>query len=336
MAAEASRKSRRKRPAGREEPAHFDPFVDDAQLRSVYHLLMAGQWYELEAALDSDPNAWFIEQILVSETTSVETVVFDTYHQTIPSARSVWLLAAAQIRDAWHLLDGVGPDTSDTELEAIDDRFRAELIAAEQLLHDVIRGQSTLPDPWVHLLDSGRGLGVDLGELRFRFDHAHSRAPFRPDACRQYLLGLSARGGGADPAMFDFARWLEDEIPPHYPARIALPMAHLEHGLGDDCNLTLTDYLSTEETVAELAPAFERFLRATPRVASPLELPVLNAYALAMTVTDAGTARLVSECFRRIDNRPTAYPWSLYFDERIVDVFLEIQRTQLRSASRYL
>lgn len=336
MGGDASRRTRKSTSATRKEPAHFDPFYDDDQLRDAYHLLMAGRWNELDAALDSDPDAWVVERVLVSEAAAVETIVFEWYDRANRSARTSSLLAGAQIRDAWRMLDGIAADISDAELDALDARFQASLNTAEEGLAEAIRLEPELPDPWVRLLESGRGLGSDLGELRTRFDNAHSRAPFRPDACEQYLLGLSTRGGGADPAMFDFAHWLEAQVEAASPARIALPMAHLEHGLGDDCNLSLTEYLTTDATVADLAPALERFLRATPRSASPAELPILNAYALAMTVTDPNTARLVKECFHRIDNRPTPYPWSLYVDERIVDVFKEIQRTQLRTAGRFL
>jgi hypothetical protein len=332
----AANASRPNRAARRREPAHFDPFYDDPQLREVYHLLMGGRWADVDAALDSfQAEAWFIEGILVDEATAVETVVFERFQQARPSPRTLSLLGGAQVRDAWLLLDRIGVGAGTEQLDAIDARFQSDLVVAERTLHEAARLGPALADPWVHLLDSGRGLDATLGELRTRFDNAHSRWPFRPDACRQYLLGLSTRGGGADPAMFDFARWLELEAPLESPAHIALPMAHLEHGLGDDCNLSLTEYLTTDETVEELAPALDRFLRATPRLAAPTELPVLNAFGLAMTVTGAGTARLVHECFQRIDNRPTPYPWSLYVDERLVDVFTEIQRTQLRSAARY-
>ena len=323
------------RAVARTPPAHFDPFYDNARLRNVYRLLMAARWDELDASLDSDPDAWFAERILVADTTAVETIVFERYHRARPSTRTLSLLAAAHIRDAWALLDTIEADIADDDLDALDARFQDGLRSAEKVLHEAIRLEPARADPWVQLLDSGRGLGVDLGELRARFDNAHSRDPFRADACERYLLGLSTRGGGADPAMFDFASWLDGTVADDAPARVVLPMAHLEHGLGDDCNLTLTEYLTTDETVAELAPALERFLRATSRAATPLQLPVLNAYALAMTVTDTTTARLVQECFRRIDNRPTSYPWSLYVDEPITDVFGEIQRTQLRSAGRY-
>ena len=316
-------------------PSRFDPFFDDADLRNVYQLLLAGEWEDFDLALDTDRQSWLAQSVLTSDDAAIETIVFERLHQAIPSARSLSLLGGAQVRDAWNLLDAIDADIDDAGFAEIDGQFQAQLAEAEATLQQAVRLRPALSDPWVHLLSSGRGLGIDLQELRTRFENGHSRVPFRPDACRQYLLGLSARGGGADGAMFDFARWLQAEAPTFSPARVALPMAHLEHGLGDATELTLTEHLSLDDTAAELTPALAAFLLATPTDAGPAQLPTLNAFALAMTVSNPETARLTQECFRRIDNRPTSYPWSLYEEEEITDVFAEVQRTQLRSAERF-
>lgn len=326
------RRRRRKRPV----PTRFDPFVDDPDLRYAYSSLVGGAWEELEYALDSYPDAWLMSSILTSDDAAVETITFERYHAARRSARSLAMLGGAQVRDAWDLVTDLDQGIDRAGLALVDGRFRAQLATAERTLHEAVRLGPASADPWVHLLSSGRGLGLDLNELRTRFENAHSRVPFRPDACRQYVLGLSSRGGGADTAMFDFVRWLELEAPAGSPARMALPMAHLEYGLGDRSGSSLTEHLSRPETVAELAPALASFLHATPTEASPAELLVLNAYALAITISGTETARLARECLRRIDNRPTSYPWSLYRDEEITAVFAEVQRSQLRAIERYL
>ena len=135
--------------------------------------------------------------------------------------------------------------------------------------------------------------------------------------------------------MFDFARWLEVEAPAASAARVALPMAHLEHGLGADSERTLTEHLADPETIAELVAGLAAYLDAAPADAGSEHLAVLNAYALAVTVTDERTAALVEECLRRIDNRPTPYPWSLYDGEPIVDVFREVVDDQLAAVDRH-
>lgn len=323
----------RRRPRGL--PKHFDPFLDDTDLRQIYRLLLAAKWADFERALRNGPASWLVHTILTSEDAAIETIVFERLHAALPSARTLSLLGGARVRDAWGMLTAMDGEIADADLDALDERFQIQLTEAEETLQAAVREQPALAEPWVHLLSSGQGLGIDLQELRIRFENAHSRFPFHPDACRRYVLGLSSRGGGADPPMFDFARWVELEAPAGSPARVALPMAHLEYGLSGTSSVGLTAHLSAETTVAELAPALRSFLDATPSVARPSELGVLNAYALAMTVNGEATASLTAECFRRIDNRPTSYPWSLYEDERIVDVFAEVQRTQVRSAAKF-
>ena len=186
--------------------------------------------------------------------------------------------------------------------------------------------------PW----PAGEARASDVRELRHRFENAHARSPFRPDACCQYLLGLSSQAGGSDDAMFDFARWIQSEASSGTPAMVTLPMAHLEYGMSGASRPNLTEHLTHPATVAELTPALAEYIWETPSRAGPQELPTLNAFALAMTVNDRDSANLIRECFRRIDNRPTAYPWTLYEDEEIPTVFTEAQRVQLRSADQQL
>ncbi len=322
-------------------PTRFDPFLDDAALRRGYQLLLAAAWDDFLLPLDRDPASWLLTSILTCDDAAVETVVFRRLHEARPSARTLALLGGALVRDAELLLLGLRTDPRRPhrviDLPPSVDHNEAEalLIDAETTLQEAVRMRPGLVDPWVHLLSSGRLLGLDLPELRTRFENAHSRVPFRPDACRQYLLGLSARGGGSDDAMFEFARWVAAEAPPESAAQVVLPMAHLEHGLGPMAH-SLTEHLANPETVLQLTPALARFLETTDPHAGPMELGPLNAFALAMTIDDDLPARLVTETFRRIDNRPTSYPWSLYEDEPIAEVFTEVQRTQLRSAGRYL
>jgi hypothetical protein len=310
--------------ASRPPPTRFDPFFGDGQLRRAYELLHRGEWDELERALAEAPDGWLLPSILSSDDAAVESIAFGRYAEDKRSARSVSLLAGAEIRDAF--------ETRSTGDQAA---FTDRLQRAEELLENAVRLDPKLADPWVHYLQSGRGLEVGLGSLRHRFERAHALAPFRPDACGQYLLGLSSRAGGSDGAMFDFARWVQSEAPPGSPATVVLPTAHLEYCFGQETPVSLTEHLTHPATVAELTPALADYMWATPSQAGPAQLPTLNAFALAMTVNNRETALLVRECLRRIDNRPTSYPWSLYQDEEIAAVFNEVRRSQLRSADRF-
>ena len=316
----------------RPAPTHFDPFLHDGELRQAYQLLHKAAWDDLDEALKQDPHGWLLPTILSSEDAAVETIILARYAEARPSGRSLSLLAGAQVRDAFTSRSAAKVDAQGG---ARGQAFESRLQQAELVLQQAIGLQPELADPWVHLLTTSRGLGTDLQELRSRFENAHSRVPFHPEACRQYLFSLSRRAGGSDTAMFDFARWLQAEAPPGSPAMVTLPTAHLEHALGSGTPLSLTEHLTRPETGAELTPALADFIRESPSQATPVDLLTLNTYALAMTVTDRETALLVRECFRRIDNRPTSYPWTLYENEKITAVFNEVQRAQLRSATRF-
>ena len=111
-------------------------------------------------------------------------------------------------------LNRLSQEQLDREGEMVVADYQETLKQAERDLYDIVRERPSLSDPWVFLLISGRGLGVRLEELRQRFDNAHSRHPFRPDACREYIEGLTEKWGGSQDATFDFARWVEQEAPP--------------------------------------------------------------------------------------------------------------------------
>lgn len=315
-------------------PDRLDPFLADGELQAAFRALVDGDWKRLERFLDVSPKAWMFGPIVTSDIVGLETVTFERWVDFKQSPRSRSYYAAVQIRDAFAARGhGIGAERNGHR-EAEDLKFTNRLKAAEEILYEVVSDRPAMADPWVTLLISGRGLQVGLEETRERFENAHSRAPFRPDACRQYLQSLTKKWHGSNIATFDLARWVEKEAPPASPAREALPMAHIEKGLLEQGRTNLATYLMQPEVVAELATGLLGFLQATASPAPTEALGVLNAYALAISADGQSTARLVTETFARIDNRPTQFPWSIYADD-ITDVFSEIQADQLRFASRY-
>jgi hypothetical protein len=325
----------------------YDPFLADVELRNAYRHLMDGDWRRLESFLDTNPKAWMFSSIITSRLVGIEPVTFVRWAEVAGSPRARTYHAATVIRDAFELRSNhearvaEGAEANvlvrqqlEAEGEAVVADYQESLKRAERELYDVVRERPSLSDPWVFLLISGRGLGVRLEELRQRFDNAHSRHPFRPDACREYLESLTEKWGGSQDATFDFARWVEQEAPPDSPARVSLPVTHIEQGLLDGGGANLATYLNDDSVVTELLIALESFLRATPSPAPTESLHVLNAYALAVSADSPNTALLMAEVFDRIAGRPTTYPWSLY-QEEIFEVFNEIQADQRRFSGRY-
>lgn len=346
-------------------PDRFDPFLADRELRAAYRVMVDGDWRRLERFLEVSSKNWLFASIITGDVVAMETVVFERWVEFKQSPRSRVFLANALIRDAfaeydlhrmYHRVDedgrpgdnGITPAVDDGGLDDVhdpaeptidgflseaDDRFVTRLSAAEELLYEVISERPAMTDPWVGLLISGRGLQVDLDELRERFENAHSRDPFRADACRQYLQGLTKKWGGSNVASFDLARWLEEATPAASPAREALPMAHIERGVLQYGSSGLGTYLAQPEVVAELSNGLLGFLQASPAEAPADALGVLNAYALALHIGTPTAAELMVETLARIANRPTEWPWSLFSDD-VAAVFASIQADQLRAASR--
>ena len=342
-----NRKQRRNGSVASPRLDRFDPFLGDVELRNAYRHLVDGDWRRVESFLESSPKFWLYSSAVTGSIVGIETITFARWVEAANSARARCFHAAAMIRDAYETRAAAEAHVNsaafraeygDVEAARCADQVAADyqesLKAAERRLYDVIRERPSLSDPWVFLLVSGRGLGVRLEELRQRFDNAHSRDPFRPDACREYVEGLTEKWGGSRDATFDFARWIEQEAPPDAPARMALPVAHLEQGLLDGHGANLAEYLNDEAVVGELAGALQSYLWATPSPAPTEALPVLNAFALAVSADSPATAHLMAEVFERIADRPTAYPWSLY-KEHIPEVFCEIRDDQLRFSGRY-
>lgn len=346
-------------------PDRFDPFLADRELRAAYRVMVDGDWRRLERFLEVSPKGWLFGSIITGDVVGMETVVFERWVDFKQSPRSRVFLANALIRDAFAAYDlhrmyhEIGTDgrpsgngsaalvddgtlddvhdpaepTIDGFLSEADDQFVTRLSAAEELLYEVISERPAMTDPWVGLLISGRGLQVDLDELRERFENAHSRDPFRADACRQYLQGLTKKWGGSNVASFDLARWLQEATPAASPAREALPMAHVERGILQYGSSGLGTYLAQPEVMAELSNGLLAFLQASPSETPAEALGVLNAYTLALHVGTPTAADLMVETLARIANRPTEWPWSLFSDD-VAAVFAEIQADQLRAASR--
>ncbi|MGH1494030.1 MAG: hypothetical protein ACRBK7_32340 [Acidimicrobiales bacterium] len=308
--------------------------MGDTDLRAAYRALVDGDWKRLERFLDVSTKGWMFGPIVTSNIVGLEPVTFERWVEFKQSPRSRAFYAAIQIRDAFAARNKAVASDANGHLEAEEKKFVAKLTAVEEILYEVVTDRPAMADPWVSLLVSGRGLGVELESLRERYENAHSRAPFRPDACQQYLQGLTKKWNGSNIATFDFARWIEKEAPASSPARSVLPIAHIEKGLLEQGRTNLATYLMQPDVVAELATGLLGFLQAIPTPAPTEALGVLNAYALAISADGESTARLVKETFARIDNRPTEFPWSIY-DDDINDVFSEIQADQLRFASRY-
>lgn len=310
-------------------------------------MTVEGDWPRLERFLDGSSNAWLYRSIVTDEVVDLEIEVVERWVEATGSPHAKLFLAQTIIRNAFtarrihreraglgiEFDEANGADPIDGFERTEDEALVAQLSLAEELLYDIIGDRPAMTEPWIVLLSSGRGLQVDLEELRQRFESAHSRSPFAPDACINYLQGLTKRWGGSNVASFDLAQWLERAAPATSPARLALPMAHIERGLLDGMD-GLSTYLGRPDVHSEMANGLMALLDALPTPVPVQALGVLNAYVLGLPVNGSASARLVTEALELIDNRPTEWPWSLLSDD-ITAAFSDTQATQLRAANRF-
>ena len=312
----------------------LDPFLADDDLRSAYRALVDGDWPSLEAFLANNPKAWMFRSIVTGDVVGLEPVAFERWVEFQNSPRSRVFLASALLRDAYASSADIAASNVGVATESEEEHFHQQLNIVEEILFEVVQARPAMADPWVVLLASGRGLGVELEELRKRFESAHSRESFRPDACHEYLQSLTKKWRGSNVATMDLAHWIQAESSPDSPARAVLPLAHIEKGVLEEGKDGLFGYLAKREVADELTEGVSNFVAAIPRDTPTEALGVLNAYALALNINDRVTARLMTDVLARIDNRPTNSPWSL-LGEDINGVFSEVQADQLRLAGRH-
>lgn len=313
-------------PNGSHPTIDVDPFIGDDEMRGAVDALAAGSWREAEKLIEDRPHP--MEWSLLRD--SVPTAVIEAWARTEPSARSLSLLGATYVRDAWEIRTA-------SRAEDVDPSrwrgFLSKLEQAETILRWVAATWRDAPEPWAPLLDTCRGLEMGQNEARARFANLQRRSPFHPSGCASMLQSLCHKWGGSHEAMFEFARWVDQNAPADSPAREVLPVAHIEYLLSED--LSTREYFAQPHVVQELAGSAERFLTAIPDHPPPAHVPALNAYTICAFPVDARTARLAGELFRRIGDRATPFPWNR-FDSDLGIVFASTRVQRLEAAQRFL
>ena len=287
----------------------YDPTYGDDELRAAVQQLRDGDWSAVERLLRPHRPAWLLSGVLHGHGADVPVLRFEEWAAASGTGLALAHLGQAQI--------GAALQNRAAEAGSIADRRVCEGMArAEHTLLDAARLDPTIGEPWVGLMITARALRRPFADIEDRFVNVHSREPFRFDACHQMMRAMAARGGGSHDAMFEFVRWLNANAPADAAARSLVHLAHLEYALSDaETRLTLDDYLRLPEVATELKKAGHSYLRSTPSLATAEYLQALNLILLMVVPVDALSGRIVRECINRINDRPTALPWSLWGDD---------------------
>ncbi len=290
--------------------ATFDPFRGDVPIGQFVEELCAGEWEHADAFLAGRDDAWLVSEIIVSDTSEVPTSVIEEWAMALPSARSWTLLGRAQTRDAWAIRGRAF--AADVDPSAWSGFFSG-LEKAEETLQRAVELGPGSADPWVGLMTTARGLELGREEVTRRFNEAHGRDPFRADACNTMLQGLCHKWGGSHEEMFDFARWVEAEAPADSPARVVLPMAHIERVVsGMSEGLRFVSYSTQPDVAAELTDAAWSYLDAVGSDVEAQHLEPLNAMLLALIAVDRRSAAATHRIIERVAGRATEMPWRYF------------------------
>jgi hypothetical protein len=228
-------------------------------------------------------------------------------HAEDPAA---WLASAASLVGyAWQIR-GRG-DASSVDEDAWPSFF-AVLGEAETQLRRAADLAPADATPWVLGLRSGRGLQLDRAELDRRFHEAIERVPFHLGAVAGHLQNLCAKWHGSAEEMFAFARWVTDTAPAGSPARLVVPMAHIEHVLRlvhDTPGLRPRSYFSRREVITELDDAAARSVFHPEFVDDLGGVECANVFALAFSwaYVVASGRRLFDHLGDRVTDDPWAY-----------------------------
>ncbi|MEM9467207.1 MAG: hypothetical protein AAGA90_17675 [Actinomycetota bacterium] len=307
----------------------YDPAFGDPDLRAAVGHLIDGDWRFIERRFWTPHESWVLSTVLHDDQVDIPLARFEEWAAGSGSGLAVAHLGQAQISAAWKNHGEAG------NITIASDRFLDGMDRAEQTLADAVRLDPTIAEPWAGLLITARALRLPFADIENRFVNVHTREPFRFDACHQMMRAMSARGGGSHDAMFEFVRWLNAEAPAEATARSLLHLAHFEYALSDaEPGLTLTDYLTLPEVAAELHRAGHSYLRATPPTAGPQHLQALNLILLMVVPNDRLSGQIVRECIHRIDDRPTALPWSAWGDD-VHRRFHAVSDERLRAAELF-
>lgn len=310
----------------------FDPCLGDPEVREVITRLGQGDWSFVEDAMKRRSDAWLIEDVLGSDSSPIPLSVFESWVGATGSAASLSLLGAAQTRAAWEIRGRTYASEVDASAWA---GFHGGLRQADASLLAAVELDPSDAGPWVGLMTTARGLGMGREALRERFDNAHAREPFRPDARAAMLQGLCHKWGGSHDEMFAFARWIHADAEPDSGALGLIHLAHFEYaGAERENGLTPSAHFRTPGVAAEVVAAAEAFLEASPAQAAARHLRPLNMILLSVEPIDHRSAKVTREAVARIAGRPTESPWSM-FGDGVATRFRAVSKQRLAAARSF-
>lgn len=314
----------------RRKVASFDPAMGDPELQQAIDRLIDGDWRYVHELIDQREDSWVIGTVLHDPAAEIPIRRFEEWAETSGKAIAMAHLGHAQLSAAWVAR---GKGYADEVTEAGRQGFFDGLQQAEATFQQSAEMDEYLAEPWVGLMATALGLELRKREIENRFVQAHSREPFRPDACHHMLQSLTAKWSGTHDEMFEFVEWIRHEAPNDAPCVGIVPMAHLEYLISGVEKVPLSEYLQRSEVAEEIIATARPLLEATSAGAGVEYVPTLNLFMLMVEPTDALSGRILRETIRRVADRPSALPWR-YFGHDIDARFIQVRDERAKAAKR--
>ncbi|GIF72177.1 DUF4034 domain-containing protein [Asanoa siamensis] len=287
-----------------------DPAQGDPRARALVDALSRRDWRAtrdvLVAAPDPDTRAYLLEiagdvggvQDWIGEWAAAEPD--STLRRLVQGSHAVsWAWEARGAKRAEH--------TKDEQFR----EFSRRLLAAENLLDEVVDRDPDEVAAWAWLVMSSRGRQVAADEARARFDEVVKRHPTHVVAHEHRLQYLCAKWFGSHEEMFAFAREATAAAPDASLLPELVVIAHIEKWLslprGED-----ERYIQSAEVRAEILAA------ARKSVLHPAFAPgfgwVPRANAIAMGLNMAGEHAAAAQVFDLLGDQVGGWTWNYLGD----------------------
>ena len=182
--------------------------------------------------------------------------------------------------------------------------FHAWLDGSEAHAYGAVRLDESDVLPYLTLLTTGRGLQLNVAELRARFDAGRERAPHHLELHRQMLQGLCAKWGGSDEAMFAFSRSAAEAAPDAAGLAELVAIAHVEAWL----EAKASEYWRRPGVKEELQHVAARLGTRVP----PDRYQVTGRNMLALVWWQSRDNDAFVAAVAAMDGMVTAWPWEMW------------------------
>jgi hypothetical protein len=269
-------------------------FVDEAQGDAEAARLRAAagakDWRSVEAALGAttDPiRRELLVDAIMAGTTDLSWV--EAWIRSKPESqlgRLMWGMCAVQY--AWQIRSGRAPQyVSGDQWKG----FYEWLGHAEEQLSHAAKMDPTDSAPYVGLLWSAVGLGVDREEAEARYALAFERNPRTQLGVWAYATYLSPKWHGSSELMWSFLRDLLEREVEGSPRWVMVPMGRIEEavdeGMERNTSLRGTGHFEKPEVQRDILDAYAKYLGSPAKQASPFEWGNRQWFAMALYLMGA-------------------------------------------------